>query len=413
LRNPLQAKQKLQKSTDEKSLAGRLFVPSLTLACFSLFIVDSLTGVFLLDLTVAFFGSPDPALVAITSQLGTVSSVVSVIFGLLLGALSIRFNHKKLLVLGTFCITLAALGCFLAPNFFFLQIFYAIEGIGTIVANTMAIVLVGEILVLSERPKAIGWLWSGSPIAGIAANLVIIFFFSGAGGWRSFLLLFALPVSLIASAAAYFGVPSQTQRQAVTVGKGAYLSSYKQVFLKKSAAACLVGNMIKVAGAMWVVYLVAFLITRFSLPLAEGALVMMGVTVIMAIAHPAGGYLVNKVGRKNLLVTTTILQSAVIPLIAFVPDLWVAIGISWSAVLIGGLGMPASVNLALEQVPESRGTMMSINNILMTVGFGIATAVGGLALAFFNYTGMFLTFAAIGFAAAAIFFFLTEDPCRP
>lgn len=394
-------------------MAGRLFVPSLTLACFSLFIVDSLTGVFLLDLTVAFFGSPDPALVAITSQLGTVSSVVSVIFGLLLGALSIRFNHKKLLVLGTFCITLAALGCFLAPNFFFLQIFYAIEGIGTIVANTMAIVLVGEILVLSERPKAIGWLWSGSPIAGIVANLVIIFFFSGAGGWRSFLLLFALPVSLIASAAAYFGVPSHTQRQAVTVGKGAYLSSYKQVFLKKSAAACLVGNMIKVAGAMWVVYLVAFLITRFSLPLAEGALVMMGVTVIMAIAHPAGGYLVNKVGRKNLLVTTTILQSAVIPLIAFVPDLWVAIGISWSAVLIGGLGMPASVNLALEQVPESRGTMMSINNILMTVGFGIATAVGGLALAFFNYTGMFLTFAAIGFAAAAIFFFLTEDPCRP
>lgn len=404
---------KLEQDSSEKSLAGRLLVPSLTLACFSLYIVDSLTGVYLLDLTVSFFGSPDPALVAITSQLATVASVVSVIFGLLLGALSVRFNHKNLLVLGTLCVTVAALGCFLAPNFFFLQIFYAIEGIGSIVASTMAIVLIGELLVLSQRPKATGWLYAGSPIAGIVANLVISLFFSGAEGWRPFLLWFALPISLIASAAAFFGVPSSSQKQAGTVGKEAYLSSYKQVFLNKSAASCLIGNMIKIAGALWIIYLVAFLMTRFSLPLAEGALVMMGVTVVMVIAHPAGGYLVNKFGRKNLLVTTTVIQSAAIPLIAFVPDPWVVIGIACSAVLIGGLGMPASANLALEQVPESRGTMMSLNAILSTVGYGIATAVGGLALAFFNYTGMFLAFAALSFTAAAILFFLTKDPCRP
>ncbi len=56
--------------------------------------------------------------------------------------------------------------------------------------------------------------------------------------------------------------------------------------------------------------------------------------------------------------------------------------------------------------------MISFNTVLMTVGGAIAAAVGGLALAFFNYTGMFLAFSLLGFAAAAIFFFLTEDPCR-
>ena len=197
------------------------------------------------------------------------------------------------------------------------------------------------------------------------------------------------------------------------VGKEAYVSGYKQVFLKKSAAAFLVGNMIKIASAMWIVYIVAFLMTRFSLPLAEGALVFMGVTVTMAVSHPAGGYLVNRFGRKNLPVITTILQSAVIPLVGFVPNLWVVIGITYSAVFVGGLGITASSSLALEQVPEYRATMMSINSAIVTIGFGIATAVGGLALAFFDYTGMFLTFTALGFVAAAILFFLTEDPCRP
>ena len=404
---------KLQQDTDEKQFsAGRFFVLSLTVACFSLYIVDSLAGVYLHDLAVAFFGSSDPAFVAITSQLGTVSSVVSVAVGLLLGALSVRFNHKKLMVLGTSFIPVGAVGCFLAPNFLFLQIFYALEGIGTIVAGVMAIVLVGEMLSLSERPKATGWIYTGPAIAGIAANLVISLFFSGADGWRQFLLWFALPVSLIALAVAYFGVPSQTQKQAGTVEKEAYLSSYKKVFLRKSAAACLIGNMIKMAGALWIIYLVAFLMTKFNLPLTEGALVFMGVTVAMTVSHPAGGYLVNKLGRKNLLVATTIIQSATVPLIAFVPDLWVVIGIAFAAVIVGGLGLPASANLALEQVPESRTTMMSFNTVLMTVGGGLATAVGGLALAFFDYTGMFLTFAALGFAAAAIFLFWTKDPCR-
>ena len=197
----------MQQTTDEKASAGRFFVLSLTLACFSLYVVDSLATVYLLDLTVAFFGSPDPALVAITSQLGTVASVVSVTVGFLLGAISVRFNHKKLLVLGTSCVAVGALGCFLAPNFLFLQIFYAIEGIGSMIASVMAMVLVGEMLSLSQRPKAIGWIAAGSPIAGIVGNLVISFFFSTANGWRSFLLWFALPVSLIVLAVAYFGVP--------------------------------------------------------------------------------------------------------------------------------------------------------------------------------------------------------------
>jgi MFS family permease len=265
----------LQQNINEKSSAGKLLVPSLTVAYFSTCVIEALTGIFLIDIAVTFFGSSDPASIATASQLVTISSVVSVLFGFLLGALSVRFSHKKLLFLGVLSVALGTLGCFLAPDFLFMQIFYPIEGIGTVAVGAMAFALVGEFLILSKIGKATGWIIAGGLIAGIAASLVINFFFaSGAESWRSYLLWFALPISLAALAAVYFGVPPSPHETPKTVGKEAYLNSFKQVFLKKSAVGCLIGNMIRQAGLAWaIVYSATFFRIQFDLSLASAALI--------------------------------------------------------------------------------------------------------------------------------------------
>jgi predicted MFS family arabinose efflux permease len=100
-------------------------------------------------------------------------------------------------------------------------------------------------------------------------------------------------------------------------------------------------------------------------------------------------------------------------LIAFMPNLWIALALNFSGLFFVGMSFPGSVNLTLEQAPESRGTMMSMSTIFVTFGLGIGTALGGAALAFFgNYTSLILTFAALHLVAAAIYIFLTKDPCR-
>ena len=401
----------LDLDSSEESSAGKLFIPSLTLANFSLFIVDMIAGVFLLGVTATFFGSTDPIFVAITSQLATIAMLVSAVFAVLLGILSVKFNHKKLLVLGASCIPLGALGCFLSPNLIFLQIFFAIEGIGTTVVMVMTMTLVGEMLALKKRPQATGWIMTGQTFAAMAGTLVISFFFGDTGSWRSFLLFFALPISLIALAAAYFGVPSSAKKQRETVGKKAYLSSFKQVFLNKSAAACLIGNMFAAASVMWMVFFVAFFMTRFGLSLATAALVAFGQAPTAALGQIVGGYLVNKGGRKKLWVTTSTIYGVTLPLLAFVPVLGIVLIIVYSREFISAIGRPAGINLILEQAPESRGTMLSVNSFLTWVGAGIGGAVGGVALAFFDYNGVILAFAAMILIAATIFFFLAEDPC--
>jgi len=121
-----------------------LFVPFLGAVFFSAYIIESLTGIFLPDIATTFFGSTNRISIAITAQLSTLSSVVSVFFGVLLGVLSVSYNHKRLLILGNIYVVLGIMGCFFAQNFLFMQIFFPIERIGTVAIGAMAFTLVGE-----------------------------------------------------------------------------------------------------------------------------------------------------------------------------------------------------------------------------------------------------------------------------
>jgi predicted MFS family arabinose efflux permease len=399
-------------SSEEKSLAGRLFVPSLVVAFFSTWIIESLTGVFLVDVATDFFGSSNSVAIATTGQLVTISSVVSVVFAVLLGFLSVRYNYKTLLLMGSFGVTLGILGCFLAPEFLFMQFFFPIEGIGTAVIGAMALTIVGEFLIVSKRPKAIGWILAGNSLAGIISSLVISLFFSGTGGWRSYLLWFALPISIVSLAAVYFFVPSAPQKSK-SIRKEAYLGSFKQVFLKKSAVSCLIGIMFRQAGFAWVlVYYATFLRQQFGLSLSLVALLGLVGGVLFALSQIVGGHLAQKVGRKRQLVTTLVISSPALILIAFVPNLLAVLILSWAGGFIFGMSFPASASLLLEQAPESRGTMMSIRTIFGTFGMGLGTALGGAALILSGWVGLILTFAAMQLISAAVFFFLTKDPCR-
>jgi predicted MFS family arabinose efflux permease len=390
---------------------GKFFIAGLMIAYVSTWLIESLTGVFLIDITSTFFGSPNPVKIAAASQLVTISSVVSVAFGLLLGALSTKFSHKRLLIFGVLCVTIGTLGCFLAPTFVFMQIFYPIEGIGTVAVSAMAFTLIGETLALNKRPKATGWILASGPIATIAASLVINLFFSGAFGWRLFLLWFAVPISIIALIFAYFSIPSRRNTRS---SKIAYSSGFKLILSKKSAMGCLVANMVRQAALAWtVVFIASFFRDQFSLSLSAAALLVLGGTALSAAGDIVGGHLVNIVGRKRLLIVTLMVSSPFLALIAFIPNFWAALTVSLCGTFIFNMGFPGSVNLTLEQAPQSRGTMMSLSTVFVTFGLGVGAAVGGAALAFFgSYTAAILVFVALQLCAATIYYFFVKDPCR-
>ena len=392
---------------------GKAFVPSLTLSYFSTYLLDFLAGLLLLDVSFSFFGSRDPLHVAITSQIATISSTAAVIAGIAIAVLSVKVNRKLLLSIGALLIPIGSIGCILAPNFLALEIFFPFDGIGSIIVGSLAFALAGEALPLNKRARAIGWIVSGATWAQFVGAILIRYFFAS-GNWRLFLLWYTLPVSTFAFFFSVFGIPSRSAIFENSEPKTALLSSFKEVFLNKSATACLVGNLTRHAGLVWgTIFGATFLRAFFGLSLANASIALLGGTLCFALGNIFGGHIAHKVGRKLLVVTCLVSVGFLISAQLFIPDVWVVVALSFVSSLAGGMGAAGTLNMTVEQVPKNRGTIMSMSSVFVTLGAAIGAAVGGATLALFgSYRILGLVLVAFDFAAAGIYLFFTKDPCK-
>lgn len=397
---------------------GRLFVLSVAWNGYAEQSLNLLLSLFLLDIAFTFQVS-----VGAASQVVMISSVASIFVGLLMGALSVRFSHKSLMLAGAAIIIVGVLGCFFAPNFTFMQIFYSLDGVGSVIVIAMGSALIGRLLPLENRAKAMGWLVAsgtlayviGSPLASLIA---------GTSSWRYVLLWFFLPISIAGVILAYFNIPSMPREQQAA-GKESYLSSFKQVFRNRSAAACLLVTTLFVVAGIWPIYAMTFYRTRFSVSLEYASLILVAMTLVYAIGSISGGRLVNRFGRQRLAIMGCGLSTVVRMIFVFMPYLWIVLPLDIISATLAGIGIAASYNLVLEQVPQARGTMMSLTQMSGALGAIIGVVVGGIILdKFTNFTvngpvldpNGFLVLVPVlgifGIASVVTNYFLMKDPCR-
>ena len=391
--------------TSNTKLHGRLFVSSLALATFSEQNLDLLVGLLMLDIAVTF-----QVTVGIASQIVTISKIASIVAGLAMGALSVRFRQKRLLVAGIIIITIGMLGSLLAPNFIYLQFFYPFDGIGSVMISAMAITLIAAFLPLQRRPRAIGWLVAAGSLAWVI-GAPLLGMIAGFGGWRAVLAWFMLPISLVSLVLVYLYVPSAPKLK-IKFDKQAYLNSFRKILKNKSAIACLSGIALAAFLQSWAVFAITFYRTRFSVPIEFASLILLSVTLFFALGGIIGGRIVNRVGRKNLLIASVVIRSVIIAALVYMPFLWIALVIDFANTLCGGMSTSAFGSLNIEQVPDSRGTMMSMAAMFGALGGAMGVAIGGTVLDLFSFQILGPTFAVAGIASAAVVYAFAKDTCR-
>ena len=393
----------------EKESPGRLFVPSLVLPAFAAFISNGILILLLSDIALTFFGSSSPASVGVAGQIGTVNSAAEAVFAVLMGFLAVRFRHKPLFLVGVLLIAISTIGNYLAPTFIVMQVFFAVEGIGSVMVAITGLALIGDMLPSGKKAKAVSYALSAVFFGGIV-GAPIIGLVTGFGGWRYSFLLYALPVSVVCLVMAFFGIPSVSQGQQVATRKENYVGSFKQVLLNKSAASCLVSQLLSVAQIVGI-YAIAFFRGQFLVPVSSAVYITMGSASFMIVGSLVAGRIVNRFGRKRTTVMGSILDGVFLIAVFLVPNLWAALAFNFVHVLFGAMAISAFNCLALDQVPQSRGTMMSLTSVFGKIGNTIGAAVGGLVLVLFSsFQLLGLAFGAMTIAMAAILYFLAKDP---
>jgi len=385
---------------------GKLFVPSLALTMYADANLNMFLSLFLIDIALTFGVS-----VGVASQIGMISAIATIVAGILMGALSVKYSYKCLLLIGAAIITVGVFGCYLAPSFAFVQFFYPFDGIGSVMASAMSFALIGSLLPLEKRSRAVGWaMAAGSLTFVIGAPLSV--FIAAIAGWRSVLLWLFLPISFVGIVLAYFGIPSVSNEQKSTSNIETYISSFKRVLLNKSAVACLLGYSFFNASQVWGLFAVTFYRTRFSVPIEYASIILVMMTLTVALGSVAGGRLVIRFGRKRLAVFSLGLSSALIVLFVSIPCLWIVIVLDLTSVLFRGVGFVATTNLTLEQIEQSRGTIMSLSGVFCALGGAIGVAVGGSVLDNFGFLLLAVVFGTIALMAVLIIYFFVKDPYK-
>jgi len=394
-------------STEEKGSAGRLVLPSLFVSEFATQPSAIVTGLLLVDIGLTF-GYP----VGVTGQIRTGFHVASVIFALLMGVLSLRFRHKFLLVVGLLLFGISALGCAFAPSFDTMLVSYSIGGLGMAMVAPMCLTLVGEHFPREKRGSVIGWVFSGQSIAYVVGTPVIGFI-AGFGGWRLAFLGFVLPIALFSLVLAIRGVPSTRGSQQSGLGMRDYLAGFKRVFSFRSADACLVGTALSMAAwAAVLTYSASFYRQRFLVSTGFASIFLLVAALCVTVGNLIGGRLVKRIGRKPLTVLAALFVGIFTVSYASLQDIWVSLAAAWLASFFHAVKETASNSLTLEQVPEFRGTMMSINSAAGNLGSSLGAGVGGLVVLLFNYEGMAMALGAMSFTAAMVYQLLAIDPAK-
>jgi predicted MFS family arabinose efflux permease len=77
---------------------------------------------------------------------------------------------------------------------------------------------------------------------------------------------------------------------------------------------------------------------------------------------------------------------------------------------VAAFWISGSNSLALGQVPEYRGAMMSLNSGFFQLGIALGSAIGGLIITIGGYTWMGVFMGVVGVLASIVVLLLAIDP---
>lgn len=384
---------------------GGLFLPLLAFSYFATGLLGVLVSLLLVDIGLTFNAD-----VSLMSQVNTSYNIAGFVFALLMGVLSVRFKHKTLLIVGILLTCGSALGFYLAWDFVVVLAAYSLSGIGWAMISPTVFTLIGEHVSLIKRANAIG-LTVAAGALGYVIGPLLIAWIANLGGWRLCLVGFVIPVLFVSLLMTSAGVPSTSRNSKKSLDGRDYLKGFKDVLSNRSAVACIVGDALRSAAFVaTVIYVASFVREHFQMSTAFASLVLLGGASFYAIGSVVAGPFVNRLGRKRLTVVNAVLAGTFTMCYYLTPNLWLSMTLVMVASWFFGMLVSSANSLTLEQVPEARGTIMSLSTASLNLGSALGTAIGGLALSLFGYEGLGSVLGVMGIAAAFVFLVFAREP---
>ena len=381
----------------------KFLVPSLFISQLTTRPAGILTGFILIDIAQTFGTS-----VGVAGQIITAASIAGMIVSPFLAALSIKYKPRTLLLAGITLITLSALGCSFSFSYTSMLLLYSLNGLGAAMVTPMVMTIIGDKIPEERRSGVIGLIYASTPMFSTLMGLTITQIVSR--GWKTAYLLVVFPITTIGLILAFIGLPKApsvepTQRTSSNVREG-----FRQLIGHRSALACIIGTaltMIAWGGVVW--YMVSFFRQQYGTPTQWVGVIWSGATSSFVLGSLLAGRVVKRVGRRRLTCITALAIAVFSILFMNIPSYYGSIVFILLTASSAALWTSSSSDLALDQVPEYRGAMMSLNSGSSRLGNALGAALGGVALTVGSYNLLGIVVGVMGVIGFLVFSVFTRD----
>jgi predicted MFS family arabinose efflux permease len=349
-----------------------------------------------------------------SSQQGLLVSSYAVmvgVFALVAGPVSDKFGRRRMLLLGSGLMTAAlALHAFV-DSYTMLLIVRTLAGVAGGALSGAAVSYVGDYFPYERRGWANGWVMSGiaaGQIAGVPLGALLAEKF----GFRTPFLIFAVMMGatflLILKCVPQPDVKRNERKLTVPVALKEYYLLFKQreIFIAATVFALLFFSI-----ALYITYLPAWLTEyREATPSRIAALFFAG-GIASVFTGPFVGKLSDKLGRKPLILTSSVgLVVLMVGTTFVIQEFWLAFPVFFtSSMLLAARMSPFQALLSALVPSEKRGALMSLTVALGQVGFASGAALAGIIYAQIGYrNGTFIGAGIALFVALLIWRQLPE-----
>jgi predicted MFS family arabinose efflux permease len=342
------------------------------------------------------------------SQISTSSSILAIFTALVMAVLSVKYRHKALMQVGLAIMALSAVGCYLAQDYWTMLIVFALTGMGTSMVQPMTRTLVGEYFPRERQAQAIGWLIDGSSISYVISSPLMAQITS-LSDWRTVFLVYILPVTLFSILFTQIFLPKVNDASEVKSGYK-ILNSFRIVLMDASAISCLLGSAcLYTAYQAVLVYGASFYREFFKVDRSIASYIVILGALSLTVGSVGASRIFDFFGKKKVIVVSSLFGSLFIGLYANTTDFWFSLGARIMGGFFTGVAYSGLNALLLGQVPRFRGTVMSLNSALSSIGAAVGTLIGGFILLSWGYSQVATVLALFGVFSAVIVYLRTME----
>ncbi len=260
----------------------------------------------------------------------------------------------------------------------------------------LSLSLIADLMPQKQRPKIISYLFSiGSAVSLIIIPIVGVL--TEIGGWRAGMLILMMPLSLLGLILILFLIPSKPTQPNQPNTTNPYIDGFRHIIKNKSATACLIANLLTIAGTEVAIFAIAFYKTQFGATTAQTIMIYEAAIIIFIIAPLITGPLISRFGAKPVALVTTFLAAIFTATFFYIPNFWGFFALDMMHVWFAAMAAPSFAVLVLQQLPKYRATVFSLNGFFNNIGKMLAPLIGGILLA--ASSGLY---GEVGFVLGAI-----------